>query len=130
MKSVRGLPELRVEVDGTPMAPEELRALESVRVQQHLSLPALCELTFTDPRGALATRGLPPGSALRIAVAARREPLFVGEVTAVEYEWGCNAKPEDITKALDADPSIKAVLCQHSETSTGIVNDVQALGPS
>jgi aspartate aminotransferase-like enzyme len=50
------------------------------------------------------------------------------EAVAVEYEWGENAKPEDITKALGADPDIKAVLCQHSETSTGIVNDVEALG--
>jgi aspartate aminotransferase-like enzyme len=49
------------------------------------------------------------------------------EAVAVEYEWGANAQPEDITRELDADPSIKAVLCQHSETSTGIVNDVEAL---
>jgi phage baseplate assembly protein gpV/phage protein D len=88
MRSVRGLPELRVEVGGTPLPPEALRTLESVRVQQHLSLPAQCELTFTNPQGPLASRGLPPGSALRISVAARREPLFVGEVTAVEYVHG------------------------------------------
>jgi phage baseplate assembly protein gpV/phage protein D len=88
MRSIRGLPELRVEVEGTPLPPEELRALESVRIQQGLSLPAQCELTFSDPRGPLATRGLPPGSALRISVAARREPLFAGEVTAVEYVHG------------------------------------------
>ncbi|QRN99001.1 phage baseplate assembly protein V [Archangium violaceum] len=88
MRSVRGLPELRVEVGGTPLSNEELRALESVRVQRRLSLPTQCELTFTDPKGPLATRGLPPGSTLRIAVAARREPLFVGEVTAVEYVHG------------------------------------------
>lgn len=50
------------------------------------------------------------------------------EATAVEYDWGSNAKPDDITKALADDPSIKAVFAQHSETSTGIVNDVEALG--
>ncbi|WP_309893006.1 phage baseplate assembly protein V [Archangium sp.] len=88
MKSVRGLPELRVEVDGTPLPPEELRTLESLRVHRHLSLPAQCELTFTEPQGPLATRGLPPGSTLRISVATRREPLFAGEVTAVEYVHG------------------------------------------
>lgn len=88
MRSVRGLPELRVEVDGTPLAPEELRTLESMRVQRHLSLPAQCELTFSEPQGPLATRGLPPGSTLRISVATRREPLFAGEVTAVEYVHG------------------------------------------
>jgi serine---pyruvate transaminase len=50
------------------------------------------------------------------------------EVEAVEYEWGTNAHPDDIEQALDKDPSIKIVYCQHSETSTGIVNDVEALG--
>jgi serine---pyruvate transaminase len=50
------------------------------------------------------------------------------DAVAVEYEWGKNAQPADIEKALADDPSIKAVLCQHSETSTGIVNDVEALG--
>jgi aspartate aminotransferase-like enzyme len=33
-----------------------------------------------------------------------------------------------VTAALDADPSITAVFMQHSETSTGIVNDVEAVG--
>ena len=50
------------------------------------------------------------------------------DAVAVEYEWGANAQPEDIERELAKDPSIKAVLCQHSETSTGIVNDVEALG--
>ncbi len=54
--------------------------------------------------------------------------IYGVDVVAVEYEWGKNAKPADIEKALADDPSIKAVLCQHSETSTGIVNDVEALG--
>lgn len=101
MRAVRGLPELRVEVDGTPLAPEELRTLESARVHQHLSLPTLCELTFTDPRGPLATRGLPPGSALRISVAARREPLFVGEVTAVEYVHGASGSRQVRVRGYD-----------------------------
>jgi aspartate aminotransferase-like enzyme len=50
------------------------------------------------------------------------------ETTVVTYEWGGNAKAADVEKELAADPSIKAVLCQHSETSTGIVNDVEAIG--
>ena len=50
------------------------------------------------------------------------------QTTVVEYEWGRNAQPADVTRELDADPSIKAVFCQHSETSTGIVNDVEAIG--
>jgi phage baseplate assembly protein gpV/phage protein D len=101
MRSIRGLPELRVEVDGTPLPPEELRTLESVRVQRCLSLPAQCELTFTNPQGPLATRALPPGSALRLAVAARREPLFAGEVTAVEYIHGAGGARQVRVRGYD-----------------------------
>ncbi len=50
------------------------------------------------------------------------------ETVVVEYEWGTNAKAADVEKALADDPSIKGVFVQHSETSTGIVNDVEAIG--
>jgi len=50
------------------------------------------------------------------------------EVTALGYEWGTRAVPADIEKALAADPAIKAVYVQQSETSTGVVNDIKAIG--
>jgi aspartate aminotransferase-like enzyme len=50
------------------------------------------------------------------------------EVTAIEYEWGTKADPADIRAALAKDPAIKAVFVQFSETSTGVVNDIQAIG--
>ena len=50
------------------------------------------------------------------------------EVMALEYEWGTKADPADIEKALAADPAIKAVYVQFSETSTGVVNDIEAIG--
>lgn len=50
------------------------------------------------------------------------------ETKVVEYEWGGNANAADARRELDADPVIRAVFCQHSETSTGIVNDVEAIG--
>ena len=50
------------------------------------------------------------------------------EVTALKYEWGTKAVPADIEAALAADPSIKAVFVQHCETSTGVVNDIKAIG--
>ena len=49
-------------------------------------------------------------------------------VTALDYEWGTRAVPADIEKALAADPSIKVVYVQQSETSTGVVNDIEAIG--
>ena len=50
------------------------------------------------------------------------------EVTALEYEWGTKADPADIAAALAKDPAIKAVFVQFSETSTGVVNDIKAIG--
>jgi phage baseplate assembly protein V len=85
MSRVRGLPTLTLELGGTALSPAELRSLRSVRVQQRLSLPTLCELIFVDPRGTLASPGVAPGTALRVSTAAQAEPLFIGEVTAVEY---------------------------------------------
>jgi aspartate aminotransferase-like enzyme len=50
------------------------------------------------------------------------------EVIALDYECGTRAVPADIERALAADPAIKAVYVQHSETSTGVVNDIKAIG--
>jgi aspartate aminotransferase-like enzyme len=50
------------------------------------------------------------------------------EVIALDYEWGTKVVPADIEKALAADPAIKAVYVQSSETSTGVVNDIRAIG--
>ena len=85
MSRFRGLPTVTVELGGTPLPAEELRALGSVRVQQRLSLPTLCELSFVDPRGTLGSSRLDTGTSLRVSTSAQVEPLFNGEVTAVEY---------------------------------------------
>jgi aspartate aminotransferase-like enzyme len=50
------------------------------------------------------------------------------KVTALDYEWGTKVVPADIERALAADPAIKAVYVQFSETSTGVVNDIEAIG--
>lgn len=47
------------------------------------------------------------------------------DVTFIGYNWGQVARAEDVAKALDADPGIKAVFIQHSETSTGVCNDIE-----
>jgi aspartate aminotransferase-like enzyme len=43
-----------------------------------------------------------------------------------EAEWGTAAKPEEVAKYLQ--PDTKGVLIQHSETSTGVVNDLEPIG--
>ncbi len=45
-----------------------------------------------------------------------------------EYEWGTPVVPGDIGQALADDSAIKVVFVTHSETSTGVVNDMQAIG--
>lgn len=50
---------------------------------------------------------------------------FGCEVKSIDYEWGQVAKVADVAKVLDEDPEIKAVFMQHSETSTGVVNDAE-----
>ncbi|MBP1466292.1 phage baseplate assembly protein V [Candidatus Chloroploca sp. M-50] len=57
-------------------------------VQQQLSLPCQCELVFVDPPQHLsAAHRLAPGTSLRIRVPDQRDPLFVGEITALEYTY-------------------------------------------
>lgn len=50
------------------------------------------------------------------------------EVTALDFAWGARVVPAEIEKALAADPAIKAVYLQFSETSTGVVNDIKTIG--
>jgi phage protein D/phage baseplate assembly protein gpV len=89
MSRLLSLPEVLVEAEGAALSSEYLHALGEVRVQQRLSLPTLCELTFSDPPGPLAGAArLAPGTALRVVVTGQKEPLFVGQVTAVEYCYG------------------------------------------
>lgn len=52
---------------------------------------------------------------------------FGCDVRSIDYEWGQVAKAGDVASALDADPEIKAVFVQHSETSTGVVNDIEPI---
>lgn len=49
-------------------------------------------------------------------------------VELYEYPWGEAADPQVIAGLLREKPDIKGVFVTHSETSTGIVNDVQAIG--
>jgi serine---pyruvate transaminase len=58
---------------------------------------------------------------------ARIAEAFHLDVRRVEYEWGRAAVAEDVAAAVAEAPT-KGVLAQHSETSTGVVHDVEAIG--
>jgi aspartate aminotransferase-like enzyme len=52
---------------------------------------------------------------------------YQANVTKLSYEMGKAANPEEVRKALQADPEIKAVVITQNETSTGVTNDMQTL---
>jgi len=82
--AVWGSPLLQVEIAGAPLGDGDRGALSSIRVQQRLSLPALCELTFVDPTGTVGVERAPGDS---LVVRIRNDVLFKGEVTAIEYSY-------------------------------------------
>ncbi len=89
MSALVSLPKIVVEVDGAPLNPEAARALGEVRVQERLSLPTLCELTFVDPDRRYVERASSfPGASLHIGIERAGQALFDGQVTAVEFEHG------------------------------------------
>jgi serine---pyruvate transaminase len=45
----------------------------------------------------------------------------------VAEEWGTAASPERLRDALKKNPGLKAVFFQHTDTSTGVVNDLKTL---
>ncbi|MCX5777811.1 MAG: alanine--glyoxylate aminotransferase family protein [Elusimicrobia bacterium] len=50
------------------------------------------------------------------------------KTTVISVEWGKVVSPEAIAAALKADPSIKVVYTTFTETSTGVTNDIAAIG--
>jgi aspartate aminotransferase-like enzyme len=53
--------------------------------------------------------------------------IYGANVTKLDVEWGQAADPGAVRDALGADPSYKAVLLTHNETSTGVMNPIPVL---
>ena len=49
------------------------------------------------------------------------------DVVPVRYEWGETPQPDDVAAALEEAGGARAVFLTHSETSTGVVADVDAI---
>ncbi|MGH7429007.1 MAG: pyridoxal-phosphate-dependent aminotransferase family protein [Candidatus Methylomirabilaceae bacterium] len=45
----------------------------------------------------------------------------------IDVEWGRAVDPQLVAAALKTDPSVKAVFATHSESSTGVLHDVEAI---
>lgn len=59
---------------------------------------------------------------------AKIAEAYNAQVRRLDFEPGTAAQPEVIADALREDPEIKAVLVTHNETSTGVTNDLDAIG--
>ncbi len=53
--------------------------------------------------------------------------LYGTDVVKLDFPWGTAADPDEIRRRLRADPTVKAVLVTHNETSTGVTNDLAAI---
>ncbi len=49
-------------------------------------------------------------------------------VIDLQYEWTEVVNPADVAKALAEHPEARGVIVTQSETSTGVLNDVKAIG--
>ncbi len=77
---------------------------------------------------------LSPGDRVVVPVAgyfgerfAKIARAYRADVRTIDQEWGTAVRAEDVAAALDEAPT-KAVLAQHSETSTGVIHDIEAMG--
>jgi aspartate aminotransferase-like enzyme len=58
---------------------------------------------------------------------AKIAEAFGLDVRRLEYEWGRAVRADDVADAMAEAPT-KGVLAQHSETSTGVIHDIEAIG--
>lgn len=83
---------------------------------------------------AALTNVLSPGDAMLALVAGSFGERWAGlgkahgmDVRVLEAAWGEAVEPEAVERALDAQPEIRAVFVQLSESSTGAAHDVRSL---
>lgn len=86
---LQALPRLRVRLAGADLAAQDSAALAVVAVHQALGQPTVCELTWHEPRGALAQAGVQlHDQSLVLVLEGQDTPLFDGHVTTVEHVFG------------------------------------------
>jgi phage baseplate assembly protein gpV/phage protein D len=96
-------PGVAVTVDGIALGERHAARLEGVLVQQQLSMPTLCELTFAVSSEDRAQEvPIWPGASVRLDLQGEVLPLFSGQVTAVEYGYHPSTGHEVRVRAYDA----------------------------
>ena len=87
MSAPRRLPVLDIEVSKVRLPDDCTRGFSGMRVQQRLSQPTLCELTFANIEEGVVSEAFPLGAAFSVLERSVTTPLFEGRVTAVEYSY-------------------------------------------
>lgn len=54
--------------------------------------------------------------------------VYGARVERLDLEWGKAADPREVQARLAKNPRIKAIFATHNETSTGVANDIAAIG--
>lgn len=99
MRQVQGLPELIITVGGRRLAAADSARVVSIRVHGVLGQPAQCQIAW-----ATDERDIEPaiGDSLRVEVGGHRTPLFVGEITVVEYALRADTGSQVRIRGYDA----------------------------
>jgi uncharacterized protein involved in type VI secretion and phage assembly len=102
MRSLNALPQIVIKSDRGVLIKSELQGLNSIKVQQRLSMPTQCELVFRDPPGPLKPLEiLAHGASLSVGIEGERTSLFEGQITAVEYLYQPDLSRELHIRAYD-----------------------------
>src|SRR5690242_11362171 len=88
MSTMAALPSLAIQVDSRLLSASTAGALEEIHIQQRLSQPGLCEMTFFSTGDSSPDlEGISAGSLVEMTVPSSRKTLFQGEITAIEYGY-------------------------------------------
>lgn len=102
--SLLAQPEVLIEAAGSPLDARIATSLHEILIFQGLSVPALAEVTFhgsgVDPDE--FSTAFPHGSSLRLSMGMGSPEIFVGEITATEFEFGPGLLPVCRVRAADA----------------------------
>ncbi len=103
VNQIQTLPEVIVSAGAVRLDAAALLGLESVRVQQRLALPTLCELVFRaySAQEQANPAVLETGASLEVALQNHDLLLFSGEITAVERRYGPAGEREVRVRGYD-----------------------------
>jgi aspartate aminotransferase-like enzyme len=97
----------------------------------------MCSCLLPPAQGGLeaaASNFLSPGDHVVVCTAGKFGERFVEiakawglKSTVLKAEYGDVVSPADLARTLEANPDVKAVMVQASETSTGAMHDIKAM---